>query len=190
MPNVRVVPIGRKITDTFRRQGFDIITAISPLGATPEFRTIAALADHIGEQYATRRVGSRRLDLYRIRRACDHTATAAHSTAGRGRNDRQFHFRTQSRRHPGTLAAGYLRTMLFTAVLSSVAAEHSARVAAMSLATENADELIGKFTLEYNKSRQAGHHQRTGRPGRRRGSTALMRRVNKITRNETGRRFF
>jgi F-type H+-transporting ATPase subunit gamma len=45
--------------------------------------------------------------------------------------------------------------MLFTAVISSVASEHAARVAAMSLATENADEMITDLTLEYNKSRQA-----------------------------------
>jgi F-type H+-transporting ATPase subunit gamma len=45
--------------------------------------------------------------------------------------------------------------MLYAAVLSSVAAEHAARVTAMSLATENADELITKLTMDYNKSRQA-----------------------------------
>lgn len=41
-------------------------------------------------------------------------------------------------------------------VLESNASEHSARMVAMKNASENAEELIGELTIEYNKSRQAG----------------------------------
>lgn len=43
---------------------------------------------------------------------------------------------------------------LFTAALSAVASEHAARMMAMQLATDNADELIATLSLEYNKQRQ------------------------------------
>lgn len=43
---------------------------------------------------------------------------------------------------------------LYTALLDSAVAEHSARMIAMQVATENADELIAELTLEYNKGRQ------------------------------------
>ncbi len=43
---------------------------------------------------------------------------------------------------------------LFTALLNSAAAEHTARMIAMQTATENADDLIAGLTLEYNKGRQ------------------------------------
>ena len=43
---------------------------------------------------------------------------------------------------------------LFTALLDSVAAEHAARMMAMQIATDNADDLIAELTLEYNKGRQ------------------------------------
>lgn len=49
------------------------------------------------------------------------------------------------------------RTMalhLYTVLLDSIAAEHAARMIAMQLATDNADELISTLTLEYNKGRQ------------------------------------
>ena len=142
----------------------------------PEFRTIAALADHIGEQYTTRRVGPRRLDLYRIRRASDDTCNCCPFNRRSGRK-RSPISSTNPMPAPfwSSLLPRYLRTVLYTAVLSAVAAEHAARVAAMSLATENADELIGKLTLEYNKSRQADHHQRTDRPGRRRRGVVVIR---------------
>ena len=44
---------------------------------------------------------------------------------------------------------------LYTAVLDSLAAEHSARVIAMQTATDNADQLLHDLTLMYNKTRQA-----------------------------------
>lgn len=43
---------------------------------------------------------------------------------------------------------------IFQAVLSSQASEHAARTIAMSNATDNANELVGVLTLEYNKIRQ------------------------------------
>ena len=43
---------------------------------------------------------------------------------------------------------------LFTALLDSVAAEHAARMMAMQIATDNADDLIAELVLEYNKGRQ------------------------------------
>jgi len=44
---------------------------------------------------------------------------------------------------------------LYTAVLDSLAAEHSARVIAMQTATDNADQLLHDLTLMYNKTRQS-----------------------------------
>ncbi|MBO4487743.1 MAG: ATP synthase F1 subunit gamma [Bacteroidaceae bacterium] len=44
---------------------------------------------------------------------------------------------------------------LYTAILDSLAAEHSARVIAMQTATDNADQLLHDLTLMYNKTRQA-----------------------------------
>lgn len=53
-----------------------------------------------------------------------------------------------------TLVPQYLVGMIFGALVQSVASEHSARIAAMENATHNADEMIGKLTLQYNTARQ------------------------------------
>lgn len=153
--DVQVIPIGRKMTDSFRRQGFQIETAISPLGAVPEFRTIAALADQIGDLYA-RGVWDRVDIVYTefggrvtIEQLLPIQPPAGEEVIG------DFIYEPNPGAILERILPRYLRTLLFTAVLSAVAAEHAARVAAMSLATENADDLIGRLTLEYNKSRQA-----------------------------------
>lgn len=48
----------------------------------------------------------------------------------------------------------YLETQIREAILEAEASEYSARMIAMKNATENALELVGGLTLEYNKARQ------------------------------------
>lgn len=43
---------------------------------------------------------------------------------------------------------------MYTALLDSAASEHAARVIAMQLATDNADDLLHDLSIQYNKSRQ------------------------------------
>lgn len=49
----------------------------------------------------------------------------------------------------------FTETIIYQTILDAKASEHSARMVAMKNATDNAQELIGVLTLEYNKSRQA-----------------------------------
>lgn len=49
----------------------------------------------------------------------------------------------------------YVQVAVFRGLLESVASEHGARMTAMDAATNNAKDMIGKLTLEYNRARQA-----------------------------------
>ena len=48
-----------------------------------------------------------------------------------------------------------LRIQFYKAVLESNASEHGARMTAMEIATENADELLSDLQIIYNRTRQA-----------------------------------
>ncbi|OGT97740.1 MAG: F0F1 ATP synthase subunit gamma [Geobacteraceae bacterium GWB2_52_12] len=48
-----------------------------------------------------------------------------------------------------------IEVQLFKAMLETVAGEHGARMTAMDSASKNANEMIGKLTLQYNRARQA-----------------------------------
>jgi F-type H+-transporting ATPase subunit gamma len=48
-----------------------------------------------------------------------------------------------------------IEVQIFKALLESNASEHGARMTAMDSASKNADEMIGKLTLQYNRARQA-----------------------------------
>lgn len=49
----------------------------------------------------------------------------------------------------------YVETQIFRAMLDSKASEHGSRMTAMDNATNNASDMIGKLTLQYNRARQA-----------------------------------
>jgi F-type H+-transporting ATPase subunit gamma len=55
----------------------------------------------------------------------------------------------------GALLPHYLNFLVYQLLLEAKASEHSARMVAMKNATDNAKQLIGDLTLEYNKLRQA-----------------------------------
>lgn len=47
-----------------------------------------------------------------------------------------------------------LELKVYTVLLDSAASEHAARTIAMQTATDNAEDILGELTLEYNKGRQ------------------------------------
>jgi F-type H+-transporting ATPase subunit gamma len=49
----------------------------------------------------------------------------------------------------------YAETLIYNALLEGKASEHAAQMNAMENATDNATEIIGKLTLEFNRARQA-----------------------------------
>ncbi len=50
----------------------------------------------------------------------------------------------------------FVETKIYQALLETKASEHSARMMAMQNATDNAKELVGDLTLNYNQTRQQG----------------------------------
>ena len=53
-----------------------------------------------------------------------------------------------------TLIPRSLRCKIYAILLDSAAAEHAARVVAMQIATDNADEILDELTIQFNKQRQ------------------------------------
>jgi F-type H+-transporting ATPase subunit gamma len=150
-----MITIGRKVTDSIRRSGYTVQTTLSPLCSHPEFSIISALADHIGQLYTEEKVDYVELIYTRFGEKAVNIPLLPLLPPTDEEPTGNYLFEPNSEEILQELLPRYLRTMLFTAVISSVASEHAARVAAMSLATENADEMITDLTLEYNKSRQA-----------------------------------
>ena len=48
----------------------------------------------------------------------------------------------------------FLNLTIYTTLLDTITAEHAARMMAMQIANDNANDLIQELTLQYNKTRQ------------------------------------
>ena len=68
----------------------------------------------------------------------------------------EYQFEPSPKEILDALVPQILRMHIHHMILESNASEHSARMIAMKSASDNAKELIGELTLEFNKSRQAG----------------------------------
>ena len=53
------------------------------------------------------------------------------------------------------LVPQYLKGIVYGALVSAFASEQAARMTAMDAATKNADEMLGRLGLRYNRARQA-----------------------------------
>jgi len=70
-------------------------------------------------------------------------------------DDREVHFEPSANEVLNALLPFYVDHQVHQMALSAKASEHSARMVAMKTAKDNATDLLGSLTLEYNKARQA-----------------------------------
>jgi len=152
------VGIGRRGLAHFRRGGYEIVDQVAPLGGEPSTPAIQALAERLGERFVKGEI-DRLLVVYT--RFLGGTRTEVRTAvvlpvqpAAVGFTEAIFE------PEPAAMLPGlmdrYLKGEILAAVLESSASEHAARVAAMTAASDNAEEMIDTLTLDYNKARQAG----------------------------------
>lgn len=70
------------------------------------------------------------------------------------REDSLYHFEDSVEEVLDYLIPKYVTDLIYTLIAESQNAEEFSRMMAMDYATENADELIGELTLNYNRTRQ------------------------------------
>ena len=173
---VKVIPIGRKMADAARAAGFDAAPDHSALLDHPAYEPAARIASELMEDFCRGEID--RVDLIYhhfhsagrqtltdevllpVSLSADEATTAAEPagadpTSGAAAGQRDNYIEEPSAEVLlSRLIPKSLHLKLYTALLDSLASEHAARVIAMQVATDNADELLRQLTLTYNKTRQ------------------------------------
>lgn len=159
-PAASLITIGRKGTSFFARRDARAQAALSPMGSEPDFLEVAALADMAGRLFLEGTWDQVQLIYTAFQGGSRTEVTATQLLPIEPPEDvagpLDLICEPPAQQILGRLLPRYLRTVVFTAVLDSVAAEHAARMAAMTQATNNAQDMIRSLTLEFNKARQAG----------------------------------
>jgi F-type H+-transporting ATPase subunit gamma len=159
--DLAVVTVGRKGRDAMRRAHVPMAAHFEGYGDRPTFADVLPLARLITDDYLAgtyNRVDvifSQFVSTLTQRPALDSLLPIEPSEDTEGIPGNQFIFEPDPATLLERLLPRYVATRLFQAVLESKASEESSRMVAMRNATDNAEDLIGDYTLAYNKVRQA-----------------------------------
>ena len=165
---VDVFAVGRKMSEAVRKAGFPQEKDWSALVAHPSFERTAELATGIMDAFASGKYASVLL-VYNhfvstgsqkvvaetwLPFGVDAVLEDGGTPHGEAFLPDEYILEPSREAILATLLPQVLRLRLHTAVLDSLAAEHAARTVAMQAASDNAEDLLGELTLEYNKGRQ------------------------------------
>lgn len=163
---VRVYPFGKKAADAVSKAGFDVIADYAPLLDHPSYDKAASVAAELMQLYANGTIDRVDLIYHHFKSAGTQILTdevflpiklqakEQTSVADQSRQQLDFIVEPSKQQVVSQLVPKSLHLKLYTALLDSLASEHAARVMAMQVATDNADDLLRELTLTYNKTRQ------------------------------------
>lgn len=165
---VEVIPVGQKIAEKMKKSGFSFQSANAALLDRPQYGDIAAVADDLMQRFIRKEIDKVVLVYNHFKNTATQVITtesllpvsleSVEATDSQPASDNlhdNYIIEPSGKELLESLLPKGIALRLYTAVLDSLAAEHSARVIAMQTATDNADQLLHDLTLMYNKTRQA-----------------------------------
>ena len=163
---VEVYPLGRKMAEALRRAGYTADRDYNDLVGHPSYEQSAALARSLAERFERGEL-ARVVLVYTSFVSASRQEPVAETYLpfeDDNKNGRDVILSESEESEyllepdAAALAAQLLPQVMLlkfhAAILDSAAAEQAARTLAMQTATDNAEDLLGELTLEYNKGRQ------------------------------------
>ena len=161
--SVEVISVGRKMAEAMRKAGFAPEDNADLVGRN-SFEKSSAFAQTLIDGFNSGRY-SRVLLIYNhfvstaSQKVCVETYLPFAMSGGEelptsGQKPEEYILEPGREEILATLLPQVMRLRVHTVLLDSIAAEHAARTLAMQAASDNAEDLLGELTLEYNKGRQ------------------------------------
>lgn len=157
-----VLPIGQKGYEYFKKRGFNVIEEYSQLFSQLSFDNVKEAADSAMDSFLNRELDKVVLVYNEFKNVATQILCVEQFlplTADTDENEQNmtadYIFEPSKSDIKQDLIPQSLRIQFYKAVLESNASEHGARMTAMEIATENADELLSDLQIIYNRTRQA-----------------------------------
>ena len=158
--NVEVLSIGKKSSEHFTKNDFNVVSTHDTLFNDLTFENVSNVAEDIMRKFVDGNYDKVVLVYNQFKNAAtqiimNENYLPIQTTSNEGEQIGDYIFEPGKKEIVEELIPKSLKTQLFKAILDSHAAEHGARMTAMHKATDNASELKKDLTLTYNKARQA-----------------------------------
>lgn len=158
--NPMIIAVGRKGRDYFKRRLFNMVGDFTGLGENISFNHAKTVADAVRELYINNLVD----EVWLVYPHFVNPVTQRHEAVrllplqapeSTGKLEAEYVFEPTPEEVLDHLLPRYLNTVVFRALLEAKAGEQGARMAAMDAASSNAEDMIKRLTLIYNRARQA-----------------------------------
>ncbi len=151
--------VGRKGYDFFKRRDTPIVEHLTGLFNDLDFSHATSIGARLRELYTAGEVDRVVLVFNEFKSAVQQVMhedeLLPFSVEQGGEAHGETIFEPDAESLLGTLLPMTVNRVLWRVLLDSYAAEQGARMTAMESATDNAGEMLGQLTLQYNRSRQA-----------------------------------
>lgn len=157
-----LVTVGRKAREYFSNRGYSIAKDYSGFSERPTYEDAKNIAVDLIERFIKGECDEIVMVYTRFISAINSVPTTVKLLPFAGMDDdaqtsgSEYIYEPSAGEVLGYLLPQYLITMVYAALLQASASELSSRMTAMSNATDNAQDLIQRLDLHYNKVRQAG----------------------------------
>lgn len=166
-----IYSIGKKGRDALSRGGYHIVWENSEIIEEPAYADAMQLSKKLLEAFAAGEIGEiylaytyfkntvvhipKLMKLLPVEAGTDEPAEGM----GEGTNEEKklsipMNFEPNDEEALDLLIPKYITSLIYGALVEAVASENGARMQAMDSATSNAEEMISKLTLQYNRARQ------------------------------------
>ena len=163
---VEVCPIAKKIAKAVQKAGYSFDTDMSDVLEHPHFENAVEIAEKLMSRFVKGEIDKVEIISQRFVNASKQEirkntflpisleTSADVTTSSKKGTQPDYIVEPSVLGVISSLIPASLHMQIYSAILDSLAAEHAARVVAMQVATDNADDLIEQLTLTYNKTRQ------------------------------------
>ena len=156
--DVKLVTVGRKGRDFFRRGKIEFLAEFVALGDDPSFNQAKEIAQEVVRLYEQGEAD----EVYLMYTEFVSAITQRPSQVKllpiekpEGKQGKQYIFEPSPDEILASLLPKYIETQIFRSILEGKASEQGARMTAMSSATDNATDMSGRLSLAMNRARQA-----------------------------------
>jgi F-type H+-transporting ATPase subunit gamma len=161
--NVSVSVVGKKAFDYFKRRNVAIRNSWVGISGKMSYSDVQKIANDIIDNYINETIDEVFLVYNKFRTVIAQETQVAKLlplAAAEGSEETAaaatvFIYEPSRQEILNQLLPKNIEVQVYRALLESQASEEAARMTAMENATQNADEMIGRLTLQYNKARQA-----------------------------------
>ena len=155
---VKLVTVGRKARDYFRRGKIEFLAEFVALGDDPSYNQAKEIAQKVVRLYEQGEADEVYLMYTEFVSAINARPTQVKllpNEKPEGKQSKQYIFEPSPEEILASLLPKYVETQIFRSILEGKASEQGARMTAMSSATDNAKDMIDRLSLIMNRARQA-----------------------------------